>query len=69
MDVCNALCTSRGVRTMFVQSERGYGVRHRVYVCCLTNQSAAMAYVTVYVCCLTNQSAAMMYVTGCTYAV
>ena len=39
-------CTSRGVRTLFDQSERGYGVRHGVYVRCLTNQSAAIAYVT-----------------------
>ena len=38
--------TSRGVRTLFVQSELGYSVRHGVYVRFLTNQSAAMAYVT-----------------------
>ena len=45
MDVCNALHTSQGVRTMFVQSERGYGIGHGVYVRCLTNQSVAIVYV------------------------
>ena len=28
--------TSRGVRTLFDQSERGYGVRHGLYVRCST---------------------------------
>ena len=46
MDVCDALPTSRGVRTIFVQSEYDYSLRHGVYVRCLTNQSAAIAYVT-----------------------
>ena len=58
------LRTSRGIRmlfdqserghsvgTMFDQSEHGYSVRHRVYVRFSTNQSTAIAYVT-----------------GCTYA-
>ena len=74
MDVCNALRTSRGVRTMFVQSERGYSVRHGVYVRDSTNQSIAIAYVRgerhgVYVRFSTNQSTAIAYVTGHTYAV
>ena len=52
------------------QSERDYSVRHGVYVRCLTNQSAAIAYVTGHTyAVLTNQSAAIAYVTGCTYAV
>ena len=40
-----------------------------MYVRCLTNQSAAIAYVTgrTYAV-LTNQSTAIVYVTGCTYA-
>ena len=46
MDVCDALRTSRGVRTLFVQSERDYSVRHGVYVRGSTNQSTAIAYVT-----------------------
>ena len=32
MSVRDALCTSRGVCTLFDQSARGYGVRHGVYV-------------------------------------
>ena len=36
----------QNARTLFDQSEHGYGVRQRVYVRCLTNQSAAIAYVT-----------------------
>ena len=49
-------CTSRSVGTLFNQSERGcsvrtgctsQGVRHRVYVRCSSNQSAAIAYVTL----------------------
>ena len=46
LGVRDALRTSRGVRTMFVQSERGYSVRHGVYVRFSTNQSTAIAYVT-----------------------
>ena len=46
MSVHDALRTSRGVRTLFDQSERDYSVRNWVYVRCLTNQSAAIAYVT-----------------------
>ena len=50
--VRNALRTSRGVHTLFDQSERGYSVRtegvcHGVYVRCLTDHSAAIAYVTL----------------------
>ena len=37
---------NEGVRMLFDQSECGYGVRHGVYVRCLTNQSAAIVYVT-----------------------
>ena len=33
------------VRTLFDQSERGYSVRHGVYIHCLTNQSVAIACV------------------------
>ena len=48
--------TSRGVRTLFNQSERGYSVRHGVYV---TGDTYAV---------LTNQSTGIAYVTACTYA-
>ena len=48
--------TSRGLRTLFNQSERGYSVRHGVYV---TGDTYAV---------LTNQSTGIAYVTACTYA-
>ena len=44
MSVRDALRTSRGVRTLLNQSERGYSVRHGVYVRCLTNQRAAFSH-------------------------
>ena len=56
LGVRDALRTSRGVRTMFVQSERGYSVRHGVYVRFSTNQSTAIAYVTGCVRTLFDQS-------------
>ena len=34
--------TSRGVRTLFDQSKRGYGVRHGVYVRFSTNQDTVL---------------------------
>ena len=46
LGIRDSLGTSRGVRTMFVQSERGYSVRHGVYVRFSTNQSTGIAYVT-----------------------
>ena len=46
LGIRDSLGTSRGVRTMFVQSERGYSVRHGVYVRFSTNQSRGIAYVT-----------------------
>ena len=53
------------------QSQRDYSVRHGVCTyAVLTNQSAAIAYVTGHTyAVLTNQSAAMAYVTEDTYAV
>ena len=59
---------SRGVRTRFNQSERGYSVRHGAYVRCF-NQSEPGYGVRhgVYVRCLTNQGTGIAYVTGCTY--
>ena len=61
--------TSRGVRTRFNQSERGYSVRHGAYVRCF-NQSDRGYGVRhgVYVRFSTNQSTGIAYVTGCTYA-
>ena len=64
-------CTSRGVGTMFDQSERGYSVCTSRGVSTLFDQSEPGYSVRhrVYVRFSTNQSTAIAYVTGCTYAV
>ena len=46
MDVCDALRTSWGVRTLFDQSEHGYSIRQRVYGRFSTNQRTGIAYIT-----------------------
>ena len=56
------------------QCVRNGGVGNEVYVRCLTNQSAAIAYVQcvrhgVYVRCSTNQSAAIAYAQGVRHGV
>ena len=69
------VCTSRGIRTPTInQSERGYGVRHGVYVRCFNQSERGYGvrhgvYVTgdTYAV-LTNQSTGIAYVTACTYA-
>ena len=60
MAVRNTLRTSRGVRTMFVQSERGYSVR------------TGCTYVRVRTMFVQSEHTYRVYrayVTGCTYAV